>query len=64
MASNRGVAYVGPGKVAIQAIDFPKLELKDQNESASTVSFLGSSAPTSAVQISTWFAAARQRNRG
>ncbi|GDY02318.1 formaldehyde dehydrogenase, glutathione-independent [Planctomycetota bacterium] len=30
MASNRGVAYVGPGKVAIQAIDFPKLELKDQ----------------------------------
>ena len=30
MASNRGVAYVGPGKVAIQTIDFPKLELKDQ----------------------------------
>lgn len=30
MASNRGVAYVGPGKVEIQSIDFPKLELKDQ----------------------------------
>ncbi len=30
MATNRGVAYVGPGKVEIQTIDFPKLELKDQ----------------------------------
>src|SRR5216117_717002 len=27
MASNRGVAYMGPGKVEIQSIDFPKLEL-------------------------------------
>src|SRR3954468_4473234 len=27
---NRGVAYVGPGKVEIQNIDFPKLELKEQ----------------------------------
>jgi len=25
--SNRGVAYVGPGKVEVQSIDFPKLEL-------------------------------------
>jgi glutathione-independent formaldehyde dehydrogenase len=25
MASNRGVAYVGPGKVEVQSIDFPKL---------------------------------------
>ena len=25
MASNRGVAYMGPGKVEIQDIDFPKL---------------------------------------
>ncbi len=30
MATNRGVAYVGPGKVEIQTIAFPKLELKDQ----------------------------------
>src|SRR5215210_1221874 len=30
MPSNRGVAYMGPGKVEIQNIDFPKLELKDQ----------------------------------
>ena len=30
MPSNRGVAYMGPGKVAIKNIDFPKLELKDQ----------------------------------
>jgi len=27
MASNRGVAYMGTGKVEIQSIDFPKLEL-------------------------------------
>jgi glutathione-independent formaldehyde dehydrogenase len=26
MASNRGVAYVGPGKVEVKSIDFPKLE--------------------------------------
>ena len=29
MADNRGVAYMGPGKVEVQNIDFPKLELKD-----------------------------------
>ncbi len=27
MASNRGVAYMGPGKVEVQSIDYPKLEL-------------------------------------
>src|ERR1700739_3434426 len=27
MASNRGVVYAGPGKVEVQSIDFPKLEL-------------------------------------
>ena len=27
MATNRGVAYMAPGKVEIQAIDFPKLAL-------------------------------------
>src|SRR5881392_2931124 len=27
MASNRGLAYMGPGKVEIQSIDYPKLEL-------------------------------------
>ena len=25
MASNRGIAYVGPGKVEVRSIDFPKL---------------------------------------
>lgn len=30
MPSNRGVAYLGPGKVAVQSIDFPKLELPEQ----------------------------------
>jgi glutathione-independent formaldehyde dehydrogenase len=27
MASNRGVAYMGPGVVEIHSIDFPKLAL-------------------------------------
>jgi glutathione-independent formaldehyde dehydrogenase len=30
MASNRGVAYMSPGKVEIQSIDFPKLALGDR----------------------------------
>ena len=30
MASNRGVAYMGPGNVEIQSIDFPKLALGDR----------------------------------
>jgi glutathione-independent formaldehyde dehydrogenase len=29
MADNRGVVYEGPGKVEVQDIDFPKLELQD-----------------------------------
>ena len=28
MAGNRGVAYVGPGKVEVQEIPYPKLELQ------------------------------------
>src|SRR5438046_2477414 len=27
MASNRGIAYMGPGKVEVQSIDYPKLTL-------------------------------------
>src|SRR5216110_3203132 len=30
MASNRGVAYMGPGSVEVQSIDFPKLALGDR----------------------------------
>jgi glutathione-independent formaldehyde dehydrogenase len=30
MPNNRGVAYMGPGKVEIKNIDFPKLELPEQ----------------------------------
>ena len=30
MATNRGVAYLGPGEVDVQSIDFPKLELPEQ----------------------------------
>ena len=29
MAGNRGVAYIEPGKVEVQSIDYPKLELQD-----------------------------------
>ena len=29
MAENRGIAYIEPGKVEVQGIDFPELELKD-----------------------------------
>ncbi len=29
MAGNRGVAYMGPGKVEIQEIDYPELQMKD-----------------------------------
>jgi glutathione-independent formaldehyde dehydrogenase len=29
MAGNRGVAYMGPGKVEVHDIDYPKLELRD-----------------------------------
>jgi glutathione-independent formaldehyde dehydrogenase len=30
MASNRGVAYIGPGKVEVRSIDYPKLALGDR----------------------------------
>jgi len=30
MASNRGIAYMGPGAVEVQSIDFPKLALGDR----------------------------------
>ncbi len=30
MAANRGLAYMGPGKVEVQSIDFPKLALGDR----------------------------------
>ena len=30
MASNRGVAYVGPGKVEVTSIDYPKLSIGDR----------------------------------
>ncbi|MBA3349969.1 MAG: formaldehyde dehydrogenase, glutathione-independent [Actinobacteria bacterium] len=29
MAGNRGVAYMGPGKVEVQQIDYPELQMKD-----------------------------------
>ena len=32
MASNRGVVYLGPGKVEVQSIDYPKLENPKQQK--------------------------------
>ena len=29
MAGNRAIAYLEPGKVEVQAIDYPKLEVQD-----------------------------------
>ena len=29
MAGNRAVAYAGPGRVTVETIDYPKLELQD-----------------------------------
>jgi glutathione-independent formaldehyde dehydrogenase len=29
MASNKAVAYIEPGKVEVQTIDYPKVELQD-----------------------------------
>jgi glutathione-independent formaldehyde dehydrogenase len=29
MAGNRGVVYKGPGRVAVESIDYPELVLKD-----------------------------------
>jgi glutathione-independent formaldehyde dehydrogenase len=29
MAGNKAVAYIGPGKVEVQEIDYPVLELRD-----------------------------------
>ena len=34
MASNRGVVYLGPGKVEVQSIDFPKMQAPDGREIA------------------------------
>ncbi|HET6867943.1 MAG TPA: hypothetical protein VFH80_18665 [Solirubrobacteraceae bacterium] len=44
MADNRGVAYMGTGKVEVQDIDFPTFELKDGP---------GSTRPTSAANFPT-----------
>jgi glutathione-independent formaldehyde dehydrogenase len=36
MASNRGVVYMGPGKVEVQSIDYPKLPLARANVSTAS----------------------------
>ncbi len=38
MAGNQAVAYMGEGKVEVQSIDYPELELKDGPASIRTTS--------------------------
>ena len=45
MAGNRGVAYIGPGKVEVQTIDYPKLRGAGRAR-ASTRTTSGASATT------------------
>jgi hypothetical protein len=72
MPDNRGVAYMGTGKVEVQDIDYPTFELKDgpgvnpanvgRPTSAAhspTPRSSRSSRRTSAAPTSTWSAAAR-----
>ena len=71
MADNRGVAYMGPGTVEVQDIEFPTFELQDGpgvnpanvGRHCRTPRSSGSSRRTSAAPISTWSAAARPRPR-
>ena len=72
MPDNRGVAYMGPGKVEVQDIDFPKLELQGRARRPP-----GQRRPQDATRgdpedrlhqhlrlaTSTWSAAARRRPR-
>ena len=44
MADNRGVAYMGPGKVEVQDIAYPTFELQDRR--ASTRRTSGARCPT------------------
>jgi hypothetical protein len=69
MAGNKAVAYVEPGKVELQTIDYPILELQDgpgvnpANVGRKTPHgvILRSSRPTSVGRTSTWSAAAPPR---
>jgi hypothetical protein len=72
MPSNRGVAYVEPGRVEVVDIDFPELVLKDgPGVHPSNVgrhcphgAILKWCPPTSAAATSTWCVAARPRRPG
>ena len=59
MASNRGVAYIGTGKVEVRSIDYPKLALGDRKCEHGVI--LKVVATKSAAATSTWFAAAQLR---
>ena len=72
MADNRGVAYMGTGKVEVHDIDFPTFELKDgPGVNPANVgrqlphgAILKSSPRTSAAPTSTWCGAAPPRPEG
>ena len=61
MASNVEWFYLGPGKVAVQSIDYPEIEDAAGKGKSTTASSSRPSRPTSAAATSTWSAAAPQR---
>jgi hypothetical protein len=58
MSNNRGVAYIGPGKVEVQGIEYPKFVAPNGKEIDHGV-ILASYQPISAEAISIWYADAR-----
>jgi hypothetical protein len=72
MADNRGVAYMGPGTVEVQNIDYPTFELQDGpgvnpanvGRPLPHAAILKVSPPTSAAPTSTWCVAGRPRRKG
>ena len=62
MADNRGVTYLGPGKVEVRSIDYPTFEMRDGpgvppasvGRKLPMVRSCGSWRQTSADRTSTW----------
>jgi hypothetical protein len=66
MASNRGVVYLGPGKVEVQSIDFPKMRAPDRRDihHGSRFSAVAGSSWPSRLQALQDSADSKQRLRG
>ena len=63
MASNRGVVYMGPGKVEVQSIDYPRMQAPNGRDIDHGV-ILKIVATNICGSTSTWCAAARPRRPG